>query len=138
MSLDDILYILATGETGDWYRPTLTEERTVAVYRPDVNLRAEITYDEEGTHCENFSEAWTRTFPNKSARSRYVRVWYGQTPIKVYILVSVDGGRAYLPLPDLNSDNGYIVSKEQYFIASLFDTIDTLDRYMRMAEFSVR
>ena len=76
---------------------------------------------------KDFKEPWANKHPDPSATGYYARLYYGPTLLKTYILVSVDGGRATLPLPDRETLQ---VTPEAYFVASLFDSIGTLDQYM--------
>ena len=54
--------------------------------------------------------------------------------IERFILVSVDGARAELPLPDINTLE---VQPLPYKIAQIFDELNTLDEYMRRSGLTV-
>jgi hypothetical protein len=59
----------------------------------------EFTVVEERTLVESFSEPWTQTFPDRSARSYVVQIRYGTTILRELTFVACDGGRYSLPLP---------------------------------------
>ncbi len=61
----------------------------------------EFTVVEGDTLVQPFQEAWTTRFPDRSARSFYVKLCYGSTVLKRFVFVNCDGGRYTLPLPRL-------------------------------------
>ena len=133
MTLNEIHAIIRNGHKKDWSLVTFGDTET-SLYEGDVNLRVEVSYNANGTHNCNFKEMWANQFPDPSAASYYAKLYYGYTLIKTYILVSVDGSRAMMPLPDRSS---LIVPKECYFIASIFDRSGTLDEYIARGALTV-
>jgi hypothetical protein len=72
----------------------------VAVYMPDVS----ITLAWGLRHIDDFEEEWANKFSEPHASSFYVDVFYNNALIFRDICVSVDGGRATLPLPTSKLD----------------------------------
>jgi hypothetical protein len=101
----------------EWKR-TETQNQSMAIYLPDINLRIETFYDDRGKHSSNFQESWATKFPDSKATSNYYDIYYGSSLLDKMVLVSVDGGRALLPLPE-NRDN-LQVNKLGYKIAQIF------------------
>ncbi len=135
MKLMSIQNIVRDSSNEEWSRAQGAFGRDVRFYNEDVNLRAEIWYHEDaGTHKTDFKEAWANKHPDPSATSYYVFLFYGSSPIKQYILVAVDGGRALIPLPKVPEKT---ISKEDYLIASLFDDIKTLDQYIKRSGLAI-
>lgn len=66
-----------------------------AVYMPN----ASITLAWGLRHRDEFREDWTDLFPDKSASSSWVDVFYNGALVYRDLYVAVDGGRASLPLP---------------------------------------
>lgn len=69
----------------------------VAVYEDDVELRIE-----QGSRAvKNFTEDWTEGFPDNRNNTSY-SFWlvYGGSPVDHEVIVLVDGGRAWIPVPD--------------------------------------
>lgn len=135
MTFDEISRIMASSAASDWTSGGYLSAAacTVAAYKNDVLLRLESAEDD--VHNDNFKEEWANNFPDPAAKSYYIRLYYGSTYLKCYILVSVDGARAMLPVPD--SATMLRVTPERYLVASVFDTSGTLDKYMQSASLTV-
>ena len=76
----------------------------IAVYNNDANLRIELSDDEEEIQNDNFQEPWANRHPDQRAVGQWCRIYYGSTLIESIILVSVDGFRALLPLPERTNE----------------------------------
>jgi len=124
-----ILKIVRSDPDEDWKRIEDSEE-SIFVYLEDVNLRMESKHGEEDEHVDDFREPWANKFPDSRARSYYVNVYYGATLIERVILVTVDGGRARLPLPRIGSLS---VPELNLAVARVFDVPGTLTDYMNRA-----
>lgn len=105
---------------------------SVAVNKRDVNLRLVINYLEEGKQCEDFQEEWANRHPDRHATGYWCDIYYAATHVARNILVSVDGGRAMLPLPRQRGIDGKLteVLPFDYRIAQIFDSLGSLDEYM--------
>lgn len=98
-------------------------------------------------HEREFSEPWTSRFSDPRASSDFIDFFYNRTVVFRDIIVSVDGGRCYLPLPDGVPDSKspdfivYNVSKEEYsflrILDSLGDKVSEFDRYFEKAGFNI-
>lgn len=131
MTFDEISNIMASSGASNWQTFTKgSGPSSTAFYKNDVLLRVEMSFSEENEHNSDFKEPWANKFPDSKALSYYANLYYGSTKIGYYILVSVDGGRALLPLP---ARANFIVKQESYLVASLFDDGKSLDDYMGRA-----
>ena len=132
-SIDNIHnHILRSNPKTDWHANSLSWKSTVT-YRADVNLRIEINYNDEGIQQKNFVEPWANCFPDKSATGYWCDIYFGLSHIERTILVSVDGGRAMLPIPreqDVIGKN-IVVKPFDYKMAEIFDSLDTLYQYFQ-------
>ncbi len=131
MSLDEILNFIEVSDPDSHWRRFNTNYASEAVLVEDPRLRMTIHLNESGTQCEDFKEPWANCFSDPSAHGYWVDISYDRALIDRDILVSVDGGRAMLPIP--RSRTELVVSKKQYVIARVFDSFSTLDDYMRQA-----
>lgn len=115
----------------EWERVS-TDTSSVAVNKRDVNMRLIINYLEEGKQCGNFQEEWANRHPDPHATGYWCDIYYAATHVSRNILVSVDGGRAMLPLPRQRGIDGKLteVLPFDYRIAQIFDSLGTLDEYM--------
>ena len=136
MTWNDIEQILRSSNTTEWRTVTFgpTGARSVSAYKDDLMLRVEISYLDDDVDNADFREPWANGFPNPKATSYFAHLFYGPTCLGTDIVVSVDGGRAMLPLPDSTT---FQVKGEAYLVASLFDTTGTLDQYMARAGLTI-
>jgi hypothetical protein len=95
-------------------------------------LRFEINYTRAGTQADDFQEPWASRHPDPHATGYWCQLYYGASLIGQYVLVSVDGGRAMLPLPSLGADRQHPgpVTILEYKIAEIHDSLGTLKEYM--------
>ena len=54
----------------------------------------------------DFSETWTKVFPDQSTKMFHINLMIGSTIVKSLPFISADGGRYTLPLPELALING--------------------------------
>lgn len=126
--------VLASDSKQDWHRQN-ESWRTITSYKHDMNLRFEIKYTDDGVQCEDFCEPWANRHPHKSATGYWCSLYYGATLVEKFILVSVDGGRAMLPIPKPSSDG--LVTSIDYKVAEIHDSIGTLQEYMKRSGLAV-
>ena len=131
MTYDEIINTVRDSDPiNDWYRVDKLSRR-VTVYKPDVNLRFEVDHDEESGLGLAFFAEWATEFPDERAYGVNHYLWYGASLVRRFLLVSVDGGRASLPIP--HSAQDLKVSRLDYVVAAIHDSGETLDEYMREA-----
>ena len=121
--------IMASDSEDNWHRVSLPNGKTITYFKENVNLKFEIDYN-NGIHREEFKEPWANDHADENATSYYCNLFYANTTIEQFILVSVDRGRAMLPLP--NSRNDLTVKLLRYKVAQIHDkySVKTLDEYM--------
>lgn len=135
MDYEEILsFIKTTNAKADWkfVKTNWSEE---AFLKEDPRLRIRVRWDDEGVHVKDFKEPWANKHPDPSANSYWYNLSYDGALIDRFILVSVDGARAELPLPDRNTLE---VDPLIYKIAEVFDSLSTLEEYMRRFGLSVK
>ncbi|EMN7344953.1 hypothetical protein ACN930_004646 [Vibrio parahaemolyticus] len=108
-SVDSIIALVLNSNADDWQCDTNTG---IYVFKQDVRLQIK----PEGEY-EKFSEQWAEKFPNSNATRDIHSIYFESSKVREYFLVSVDGGRASLPLP--KSATQLNVSREQYAFAHL-------------------
>lgn len=135
MNLDEILqFIIETHPKNDWklVHSKYTEE---AFLKEDMRLRIRVRWDEEDRASRSFHEVWATNFPDSNATRDWYDLLYDGNLIERYMLISVDGGRAELPLPDLGTKE---VGPCIFKIAQIFDASSTLNEYMRRAGLTLK
>ena len=133
MSFDEYLQFVVSSSTEHWEIINLgwTQE---AFLKEDPRLRFRVRFDDEGRHVKDFQAPWANNLPDKTAHSYWYSLTYDGALINRYVLISVDGGRAHLPLPKGNTN---LVSPLAYKVAQLFDDLGTLEKYMQQCDLTV-
>ncbi|MCK6438119.1 hypothetical protein [Rivihabitans pingtungensis] len=126
MRINEIKKHIRQSTPSDWVCDSNRESYT---YKEDANIRI------ERQSGESFrGEKWAECYPNSNANSVIYTVYYGNSFIEERTLVDVDGGRATLPLPAIDTNS---VSRDDYHFASLVDESGTLDQYMKRSRLIV-
>lgn len=135
MNLLEILqFIKETNAKTDW-KSVHTNWATEAFLKEDICLRIRARLDDEGKCAESFHEKWAINYPDPNASSHWHDLLYDGALIERFVLVSVDGGRADLPLTIFKTLE---VEPLVYKIAQIFDQKNTLDEYMDRSGLSVK
>ena len=135
MNYNEILdYIVRSDEKNDWkwIKTNSTEE---AFLKEDPRLRIRVRWDDTGIHVKDFNETWAITHSNPAANSYLYDLYYDGALINSFILVSVDGGQAVLPMPDSTTLE---VDPLNYKVAQIIDRHNTLDKYMSKSGLSIK
>jgi hypothetical protein len=98
-------------------------------YRLNVNLRFETGIDDQFVQNDDFIAPWANKFPDQKARGYYYKLYYCSTHIDSFVLASVDGARANLPMPK-NCYNDLTVDKLNMKVAQIFNNPQTLSEYL--------
>ena len=130
MTVEEIKKMLSSTSSSDW---VIKEELGAYTYKQDVLLRIQkhpIDY-----HADKFSgEEWATTMhADENAYRVIYDVYYGDSFILTKTLVSVDGGRATLPMPRLGT-------KEIPYVDYSFAKIvapDRLDEYIKRSGLTI-
>ena len=121
--------ILDSDPSRDWESARLGNQKTTYFIR-NVHLRFESGEGEYFDAVKNFKESWLKfgklQDPNASSHSFYL--FYGATLIKSFVLISVDGGRAWIPMPH---PENLAVRQLDYRVALIHDPHGRCDNYMR-------
>lgn len=134
MDYDETLsFIKSTNANDDW-KFVKTNWASEAFLKEDPSLRIRVRWDDEGVHVRDFKEVWANKYPDPIANSYWYELSYDGALIERFILVSVDGARAELPLPDRNTLE---VDPLIYKVAEIFDELNTLEEYMRRSGLSI-
>ena len=130
LTTNEILEVVQNSSPDDW-DVNFSQDAEIAVFKKNPSLRIETRHTDEFVHNDDFHEKWANKFPDPHATSYYYHVYLGATRLKEFILVSVDGGRALLPLPKYAMDLS--VEPLRYKIALIFDQLGSCDEYMKRA-----
>jgi hypothetical protein len=125
--------VSATDPRRDWKRINTSWVEEVYLLE-DPRLRFRCRHDEAGTHCDHFQEPWANRHPDPHATSYWYDLYYDSALIERFIIVSVDGGRALLPLPTqrIGQETRHSgVLRQHYHVAAILDSGGTLDDYMQ-------
>jgi len=122
--------ILASGNQSDWL---FDDEFGSYTYKHDLNLRIqrkEIDFD-----FDKFSgEEWATKHPDSQAYKSIYDIYYNSSRLERKILVSVDGFRATLPMPAINTNK---ITSAEYKFAKIVDHHGSLDDYIDRSQLQV-
>lgn len=138
-SLSYIEHLIRDCDPQEEWGSVSTNASSIAVNKRDVNLRLAMNFLDEGKQCDDFQEEWANRYPDSHATGYWCDIYYGATHVARNILVSVDGGRARLPLPRQRGVDGKLteVLPFDYRIAQIFDSSGSLDEYMSRSRLSL-
>lgn len=147
MTQDEIVQRVATSRRSDWdslhpplYVNTEPEEHrghhSQAAFKPDIAIGLRWGHEV----IRGFVEPWIAdaAFADQTAHSAYLDITYNGEPVFRTVYVTVDGGRAYLPLPDLDSGQ-LTVPQLEHDLVRLLDSLvhREFDRYFGQAGFVI-
>ncbi len=135
MNLDEILqFIRETNGKTDW-KLIHSQNAHEAFLIEDMRLRIRIRWDAEDSQDKSFNEPWATKYPDPNASRDWYYLLYDGNLIETFILVSVDGCRALLPLPKFSTLE---VDPLDYKIAQIFDQKNSLDEHMARSNLIVK
>ena len=130
MTQKEVNDILATSSQNEWI---VDDETGSFTYKDDLNLRIErAEYDKSNS----FNEDWATGHPDSQAEKVNYTVKYASSFVARKTLVSVDGGRATLPMPDVKTKK--IVSSDDMNFAKIVDVGDRTDEYIERSRLTVQ
>ena len=124
-----LIYTICNSKATDW---DTDPDDCIMVYLPDRKITIKWdSYEDQ----ESFYEDWATDYPDENARSVKYYVYYGESLIKTFELVYVDGYRALLPLP--NYETKHICRTDYQFSCLVNSNIDNLNRYIASSKLIV-
>jgi hypothetical protein len=124
-------FITTTNSAEDWVAFT-RKWMSERFLKEDPKLRVRITYDDEGTQCEDFFEPWANQWLHPKATGYWCDIYYDHNLIERLILVAVDQGNCLLPTPE---GEARVVNDLDFTCGKLFDVLGNFDDYFRKAKF---
>lgn len=121
MKDDEVMQMVLDNPFKNW---TYLDEFGEYILKEDPNLRIE-RCDFESR--ESFYEDWAIKHNDPDAFKYTYTIFYSNSKINTFYLVAVDGYRAYIPMPQLNTTT---ISKRNYLLALAVDNIGSLDEYI--------
>ena len=115
---EQIIEIVINSEMNDWDEDS---ELPIMYYVPDPKITIKWDRTEEP---EPFNEEWAIKHPDKNAKYARYYVCYDDKTINIVDMVSVDGGRALIPVPARMTNH---ISRSNYMIGRLLNW--DLDNY---------
>ena len=134
MSHEELLnFIKDSDEKNDWQG--ISKDWVSEIFlKEDPRLRFYCKCSDEGIQNENFKEEWANKHADPNATGYWYDLYYDGNLIERFILVSVDGGRARLPVPNWETKK---VSQLDYKVAQIHDILKSLEQYMLRSKLEV-
>lgn len=129
-SYHDALSVWTKG-SGEFHNIEIDSHAEIFSLKSDLNISIACGI----SHNDDFIEEWANSFPDKKASSSFVDFFYCNQLVFRDIYVSVDGGRARIPLPDMEFNHKeqkvarYTVPRKKYSFFSLLNGGDDYNRY---------
>ena len=122
--------ILDSDPVNDWQKE-INYDKSITYNKYYTNIRFEITYSGVGIQNANFTALWANKYPDPKAIGYWCNLYNESTLIERFILVSVDGGRAMLPVPRANNNKQHPlqITELDYKVAQIHDSLKTLSQY---------
>lgn len=117
-----LIFKVCNSNPKDW---NTDDENCIMTYMPDHKVT--IKWDSYEEH-EPFHEEWATNYPDRDARSVNYYLFYGETLIKKFELVYVDGYRALLPMP--NYETKHISRTDYQFSRLVNSSVKILNEYI--------
>ena len=134
MTFEELLdFIPTTDPHSDW-RGITKDWSSEYFLKEDPRLRYRAKFTDDGVQNENFVDKWANRHPDKKAIGYWYELYFDGAFIDRKILVSVDGGRASIPPPKPGT---LVVSRNDYHLAKMHDTLGTLDEYIERSGLEV-
>ena len=129
MTYDTLTQAILNSSFADWL---YDDTRGIYTLKSNLDIRIERREPSEGS--AEFHEPWANEHPDPNAERLYYDIYYGASLVESFMLVGVDGFRAYLPLP---SGTTTAVPKRAYLLARAVDHLGTLDEYLQRSKLTV-
>lgn len=118
MNYNELFKLFHDSDAEDWHPVYLQTGRVEAYLKSNLDVRVISSSEDEHIQNENFYADWANRWPNKKAVGYYYDLYYRNTLVTRFVLVSVDGSRALLPVPDSHDSN--VVALSKYKVAEIF------------------
>lgn len=119
---DSILELIYTSHKHDW---CFYENKNKCVLKRNSKIR--ICWNDYEDK-ENFYQEWATNHCDKEAYRHDYTIYNDGIEIKEFSLVAVDGYRAYIPIPKINTN---VVKRDEYFLSKLFNSsVKNLNMYI--------
>lgn len=129
MTYDEVMSIVRSSPYSEWKH---NDTKGIFTLRKNVNIY--IKKVERENEPKRFSEPWANNHPDPDAYRLFYEIYYGASFIDDFMLVSVDGCRADLPLPEPGTN---VILKKNYLLARAVDHTKRLEEYIKSSKLSV-
>lgn len=135
MSYDELMnYISGSDSKKDW-KSISADGKEEFFCLHDTRLRIRHHSGDDGVQNDDFKESWANSFPDEHAYGLWYDIVYESGCIRRFLIVAVDGFRAYLPCP---SRPAHTITRLQDKIGQIIAMHDTLyEEYKSRAKIKI-
>lgn len=127
MDIDSIRRMIRESEESDWISH---KDGEGATFKHDVNIMYKLSHEDT-----RFNEEWATQHPDSNAQRATITLSYGASYLGEVVCASVDGGRAVVPLPNLQTKG---IPYDDYLAAKFGSPNNNqLDEYIRRSGLTV-
>ena len=132
MTKDEMWKVIEESSPDDWTVTHVGDGVYHTVFNGDLSL---CIIDDSDCQCEEFNEDWAVSHPDSHAMRHELQIMYAGNCVASVPVVSVDGGRARIPMPNLANKE---VSYREYKVARIGSQgNDRLDEYIKRSKLRV-
>jgi hypothetical protein len=128
MTYEELKQLLQESKKEDWL---YDDERGIFTFKKDLNITIRREYFDNSTY---YTEEWANNFFKPATRLMY-EIYYGASFVEYLYFISLDEGRAEVPLPTLPPD--LKITKYQEAIAKIVDIGNSFENYRERAGITV-
>lgn len=89
------------------------------------------------THNDDFTEEWANKFSDPKAISSFLDFFYNGSLVYRDIIVAVDGGRCYIPLPDRDIDDKTYRVKSLTLPSSKYELVKLINEFQSTIDYDM-
>lgn len=139
MTYDQLMDCICRSSAADWLH---ISEAGAHTFRGDLNIQIRRIETEAGgaalgsaeTAALGFSQTVTQQVLKLRGQPIQYEIRYASSIVERFLLLSVDGGNARIPIPEADSNR---IAWKHYRFAKALDYLGTLDNYLKHAGFKV-
>ena len=123
MTYDELLETLHRSVSGDWL---YHKQNGVFTFRHNLDVRVEkATFPKKD---DSYKESWACRLSDSKARKVVYDLYFRNSVVERFTLISVDGGAAEIPVP--KHGLGLVISSKDYAVAQVVNRKGQLDEYL--------
>lgn len=129
VNYDEIIQLITNSDAKEDWAEVNFGNHAKYIYRKDVRIW--IVNERPSEEPEAFGESWATNCADNRAYTKFHQIYFNSSLLAEIMLISIDGGRAVLPLPKMENRPQYTEPRElDLKIAQIVDS-GQLEKYLK-------